>query len=53
MAFSGSITPLGDMKLVKTSEDGIVAGINFTVTGAKGFSKPSQQMQTAKSIFLI
>lgn len=39
MAFSGSITPLGDMKLVKTSEDGIVAGINFTVTGAKGFSE--------------
>lgn len=39
MAFSGLITPLGDMKLVKTSEDGIVAGINFTVTGAKGFSK--------------
>lgn len=39
MAFSGSITPLGDMKLVKTSEDGIVAGINFTLTGANGFSK--------------
>ena len=39
MAFSGSITPLGDMKLVKTSEDGIVAGINFIVTGANGFSK--------------
>lgn len=39
MAFSGSITPLGDMKLVKTSEDGIVVGINFTVTGANGFSK--------------
>lgn len=39
MAFSGSITPLGDMKLVKTSEDGVVAGINFTLTGAKGFSK--------------
>lgn len=39
MAFSGSITPLGDMKLVKTSEDGIVAGINFTVTDANGFSK--------------
>lgn len=39
MAFSGSITSLGDMKLVKTSEDGIVAGINFTVTGANGFSK--------------
>lgn len=39
MAFSGSITPLGDMKLVKTSEDGIVAGINFTVTGTNGFSK--------------
>lgn len=39
VAFSGSITPLGDMKLVKTSEDGVVAGINFTVTGAKGFSK--------------
>lgn len=39
IAFSGSITPLGDMKLVKTSEDGIVAGINFTVTGANGFSK--------------
>lgn len=39
MAFSGSITPLGDMKLVKTSEDGIVAGINFNVTGANGFSK--------------
>lgn len=39
MAFSGSITPLGDMKLVKTSEDGVVAGINFTVIGANGFSK--------------
>lgn len=39
MAFSGSITPLGDMKLVKTSEDGIVAGINFTVTGTNRFSK--------------
>lgn len=39
MAFSGSITPLGDMKLVKTSEDGVVAGINFNVTGANGFSK--------------
>lgn len=39
MAFSGSITPLGDMKLVKTSEDGVVFGINFTVTGANGFSK--------------
>lgn len=39
MAFSGSITPLGDMKLVKTSEDGVVAGINFTVTGANGFLK--------------
>ena len=39
MAFSGSITPLSDMKLVKTSEDGIVAGINFTLTGANGFSK--------------
>lgn len=39
MAFSGSITPLGDMKLVKTSEDGIVAGINFIVTGTNGFSK--------------
>lgn len=39
MAFSDSITPLGDMKLVKTSEDGIVAGINFTLTGANGFSK--------------
>ncbi len=39
MALSGSITPLGDMKLVKTSEDGIVAGINFTVTGTNGFSK--------------
>lgn len=39
MAFSGSITPLCDMKLVKTSEDGVVAGINFTVTGANRFSK--------------
>lgn len=39
IAFSGSITPLGDMKLVKISEDGIVVGINFTVTGANGFSK--------------
>lgn len=39
MAFSGSITPLGDMKLVKTSEDCIVAGINFTVTGANRFLK--------------
>ena len=30
-------TPTGNMKLIKTSEDGQVAGINFTITG-EGYS---------------
>lgn len=33
MALSGTVTPLGDLKIVKTSEDGIVSGITFTITG--------------------
>ena len=37
-SLSGSITPLGGLKLVKTSEDGKVSGIKFTVTGSD-FSK--------------
>ena len=30
------------MKLIKTSEDGQVAGINFTITG-EGYSAPRHQ----------
>ena len=38
MAFSGSITPLSGLKIVKTSEDGVVGDIKFTVTGPNNFS---------------
>ena len=37
-SLSGNITPLGSLKLVKTSEDGKVSGIKFTITGTD-FSK--------------
>lgn len=39
MAFSGSITSVGGMKLIKTSEDGVISGIKFHFTGPKDFSK--------------
>lgn len=39
MAFSGSITSVGGMKLIKTSEDGVISGIRFHFTGPKDFSK--------------
>lgn len=39
MAFSGSITSVGGMKLIKTSEDGVISGIRFHLTGSKDFSK--------------
>lgn len=39
MAFSGSITSVGGMKLFKTSEDGVISGIRFRFTGPKDFSK--------------
>ena len=39
MAFSGSITSVGEMKLIKTSEDGVISGIRFHFTGPKDFSK--------------
>lgn len=39
MAFSGSITSVGGMKLIKTSEDGVISGIRFRFTGPKDFSK--------------
>lgn len=32
-ALTGDITPLGNLKLVKTSEDGIVANMKFNVSG--------------------
>lgn len=32
-ALTGEITPLGNLKLVKTSEDGIVANMKFNVSG--------------------
>lgn len=32
-AITGDITPLGNLNIIKTSEDGIVSGIKFTVTG--------------------
>lgn len=38
MAFSGSITSVGGMKLIKTSEDGVISGIRFHFTGPKDFS---------------
>ena len=39
MAFSGSITSVGGMKLIKTSEDGVISEIKFHFTGPKDFSK--------------
>ena len=39
IAFSGSITSVGGMKLIKTSEDGVISGIKFHFTGPKDFSK--------------
>ena len=39
MAFSGSITSVGGMKLIKTSEDGVISGIRFHFTGPKDFSQ--------------
>ena len=39
IAFSGSITSVGGMKLIKTSEDGVISGIRFHFTGPKDFSK--------------
>lgn len=39
MAFSGSITSVGGMKLIKTSEDGVISGIKFHFMGPKDFSK--------------
>lgn len=39
MAFSGSITSVGEMKLIKTSEDGVISGIKFHFTGPKDFSQ--------------
>ena len=37
-SMTGNVTPLGSLKLVKTSEDGKVSGIKFTITG-DGYSK--------------
>ena len=36
---SGNVQPIGNLQLKKTSEDGQVGGINFTVTGANGFNR--------------
>ena len=38
-AITGKIQPIGNLQLKKTSEDGQVSGINFTVTGANGFNR--------------
>ena len=38
----------GNMKLIKTSEDGQVAGINFTITG-EGYNATRPPMRRAKS----
>ncbi len=38
-AFNGTIQPIGNLQLKKTSEDGKVSGINFTVTGPNGFNR--------------
>lgn len=35
----GEIQPLGNLQLKKSSEDGKVSGINFTVTGPNGFNR--------------
>lgn len=39
ITFNGTIQPIGNLQLKKTSEDGQVGGINFTVTGANGFNR--------------
>lgn len=36
---NGNVQPIGNLQLKKTSEDGQVGGINFTVTGANGFNR--------------
>ena len=33
VSFNADITPLGNLKLIKTSEDNVVANIKFTITG--------------------
>lgn len=33
VSFNAEITPLGNLKLIKTSEDNVVANIKFTITG--------------------
>ena len=38
-AVHGNVQPLGNLQLKKTSEDGKVSGINFTVTGPNGFNR--------------
>lgn len=39
MSIEGNVQPIGNLQLKKTSEDGQVGGINFTVTGANGFNR--------------
>lgn len=39
MALDGNIQLIGNLQLKKTSEDGKVSGINFTVTGPNGFNR--------------
>lgn len=39
MTLDGNIQLIGNLQLKKTSEDGQVGGINFTVTGANGFNR--------------
>lgn len=36
---TGKIQPIGNLQLKKTSEDGKVSGINFSVTGPNGFNR--------------
>ena len=36
---NGTIQPIGNLQLRKTSEDGKISGINFTVTGTNGFNR--------------
>ena len=39
LAINGNVQPLGNLQLKKTSEDGKVSGINFTITGPNGFNR--------------
>lgn len=39
MSLEGNVQPIGNLQLKKTSEDGKVSGINFTVTGPNGFNR--------------